>query len=184
MKRFGLLAMVAALWLSMVPQANAVVWSGTCLITARFNFSSPIRSFGTAPNYSINVGSVADLDPRSTGTQSCAVTQDPLEIGRATAVSASGTSIEWSCSAAVASGSWNQQWITPSGSSNPPSMFGSHTIDGTWGHWTLTMTADDLSVVGVAELTVHPMDATKVAQCPLVGLTSLTMVGELVFQDP
>jgi hypothetical protein len=184
MRRLGLAAMVMALSMTIVPQANASLWTGACAVNLRFNFSTPVRAFGTAPDYSISVSSVADVDPTKTGTQGCAVTLDPLEIGRGTSVSASGSSIEWSCAAAVSSGSWNQQWLDSSGSSTPPAMFGSHTVTGTWGNWQLTLVDDNLAVVGVADLTVAASDATKIAQCPLIGFTSLSMTGVLVFQDP
>jgi hypothetical protein len=176
--------MIMALAMTIVPQANAALWTGACAVNVRFNFATPVRAVGTAPDYSITVSSVADLDPLNSGTQGCAVTLDPLEIGRSTSVSATGSSVEWSCAAAVASGSWNQQWFDSSGSGSPPAMFGSHTVTGTWGDWVLTLTDASLTTVGVAELTLAPTEATKLAQCPLIGFTSLGMTGTLVFQDP
>ena len=86
MRRVGLVGMVVALVMAFVPQAGAALWSGACLVNVRFNFSTPVRAVGTAPNYSVNVSSVADVDPLKSGTQGCAVTLDPLEIGRGTAV--------------------------------------------------------------------------------------------------
>ena len=63
-------------------------------------------------------------------------------------------------------------------------MVGSHTVTGTWGDWQLTLIDDDLEVVGVADLTLAAGEATKLAQCPLIGFSSLSMTGVLVFQDP
>ncbi|MGH2754970.1 MAG: hypothetical protein ACRDLB_11115, partial [Actinomycetota bacterium] len=122
----------------------------------------------------------------SQGTQECAISLDALEFSRTTDISASGTSTEFSCSAVVASGSWDQEWRDSGGASSPTPMFGgTHTIDGTWGDWVLTIRDDDPAVViGVAQLTVDPGGATDFSQCPLVGLTRLRMVGAIVFQDP
>ena len=184
MRRIGLVGMIVALSMTMLPQADAALWTGACLVNVRFNFTTPVRTYGTAPDYSISVSSVADVDPTKSGTQGCAVTLDPLEIGRGTSVVANGSSTEWSCAAVVASGRWDQQWFDSSGSGSPPSMIGSHSMVGTWGHWTLALTDANLAVVGVAELTLAPGEATKLAQCPLIGFTSLGMTGTLVFQDP
>ena len=184
MRRIGLVCTIVALFAATVPQANAALWTGACAVNVRFNFATPIRGFGTAPDYSITVSSAADVDPTKSGTQGCGVTMDPLEIGRGTSVSATGSSTEWSCAAAVASGAWNQQWFDSSGSGSPPAMIGSHAVAGTWGDWELVLTDDNLAVIGVAALTINPTEAAKVAQCPLGGITSLGMVGTLVFQDP
>jgi hypothetical protein len=183
-RRLSLVVTLLALSMAIVPRAEASLWTGACAVNVRFSFSTPIRTVLTAPNYSVTVSQVADVDPTKTGSQGCAVTLDPLNIGRATAVSASGTSTEFSCSAVVASGGWNQQWVDSSGSGSPPPMVGSHTVSGTWGNWQLTLVDDNLAVVGVADLTVAASSAADLSQCPLNGLWSLTMTGVLVFQDP
>lgn len=174
---------VAALLASAVPPVNAGLYSGTCVLKVTFNFNSPVKTLNTAPGYSVSVSPAADVDPTWSGQQPCAVSLDPLSPARETSVSASGSSSIWACGGVLASGSWDQQWTDESGSASPSAVFGSHTITGTWGAWTLEVRNSSLSFVGVAELTVDPSDATKASRCPS-GFSSLTMTGVMAFQDP
>lgn len=164
-------------------EARASLWSGACLVSVTFNFENNIRLVDGAPDYSVELEALADLDVMRPGMQGCMITLDALEPSRATSGGGSGSSSEWSCAAAVGSGSWEQSWTDGSGSSSPPGFSGSHTITGSWNDWVLTVRNPSLNVVGVAHLSA-PFDTQEVDRCVLVGLSEVTMVGVLLFQDP
>jgi len=173
---------VAALMVGLVPNASAGLYSGSCQLVLTFNFSSGV-GLDTKPSYSISASPAVDLDPTWSGSQPCLVTLDAFNPTRETSVSGSGSSSIWACGAVLASGSWDQSWTNKSGGSSPSAIFGSHTITGSFGEWILEV-RNPLSFVGAAEMTVHPLDATKAAQCASGGFSSIRMIGTMVFQDP
>jgi hypothetical protein len=61
-------------------------------------------------------------------------------------------------------------------------MFGVHSIDGSWGEWTLSVQGVGSNEVGVAEMTVFPDDAHKIEKCTTTGFNRLRMIGVLVIQ--
>ncbi len=182
MKRLALFVLSIFVMGSMVP-VDASLWSGTCTVSVTFSFDQPIRLALTNPDYEVALGDFADIDPLKSGMQGCAITLDALEPSRATGGSGSGSSTEFSCSATVASGSWTQGFVDGSGAQSPPEFSGTHTLTGTWNNWVLTIRSDSLNVVGVAHLT-SPSASLSVDDCVLLGMNEITMVGQLVFQDP
>ncbi len=181
----GTAATLAAV-LASAPAAEASLWSGTCAVNVTFTFSSPVRSPDpttltvTRPSYSISVAPAADLNPLTSASEPCAVTLSGVDPFRETSVSASGTSTLWTCQATRAGGSWTQSW-----GGSPPAVSGSHAIVGGPDGWTMVVhNSPSLTFVGTMELVVHPGDTAKLAQCALGGITSLTMTGVMVFQDP
>ena len=168
------------------PSAQASLWSGTCALTLTFNFSSPVRSPDalnltvSTPSYSISVAPFTDLNPLTGAWEACAISLSGLDPFRETWVSAGGSSTVWTCEATDAGGTWNQSWYP-----SPPSVFGSHVITGGPDGWTMLVhNSPSLTFVGSIELTVHPDDALQLARCEVSGMTSLRLMGVMVFQDP
>ena len=165
--------------------ARADVWTGSCTLTVTFNFSSRVEGalalpWVTTPSYSISVGPAVDLNPLTGTWEPCVISLDALDPFSTTSVSASGSSNIWTCTSTLASGSWSQSWP-----SSAPSVVGSHLITGGPEGWTMTMhNWPTMNFVGTMDLTVHPSDALSLAQCETRGLSSLTMIGEMEFQDP
>lgn len=153
--------------------AQASVWTGACPVQVDFSFGSKVRSAATLsrPSYSVSISNALGLP--------CAVSLEVSQPLRTTSGGGNGTSLVWTCESTYASGSWSQQW-----SPSLPPVSGSHVITGTWGDWTLIATSSSLNYAGVAALTVHPLQAAKLLQCETGGITSLSMLGTMVFQDP
>lgn len=138
----------------------------------------------TAPSYSLTLEPAVDLNPLAAGQQACAITLDAFEPLRSTSGGGSGVSTLWTCEFALGSGSWNQSWTDSSGAHSPPSVSGSHLLTGTWGSWTLVVNTPSLNFVGVAHLTTQAFENLKAPACAGAGVSSLTMIGQMVFQDP
>ena len=166
------------------PASGVSLWSAACALNLRFDFNSPIRATGTAPGYDLIVTASQDLDPQAGGLQTCASTVETAELLRSTIVDADGSSSLWSCSAVLASGNWDQEWVDSGGDRSPPSLEGGHTIAGTWGDWQLVVRDQALTTVGVGQFTVDARDADLISDCPLVGVTTLRMTGAVFYQDP
>lgn len=180
----GALALLTLL-LPMAPAGANALFTGACAVRVQINFKQDIRLTGTSPDYDISLNGAVDLDGSATGTQACVLTFDLLEPLRRTSASGTGDSTTWSCTSAFSSGSWTQTFRKSDGSLSPDSVSGTHTIAGTWDAWTLEVTTPGLNFVGVAELTLEGLQENqKLEQCLLVGVSSLTMVGTMVFQDP
>lgn len=184
MRRSILIIMSLTVWAAAMPSANAALWTGSCILGLKLDFTSPVRMTGTAPSYTITMEPTIDLDPTVSGVQPCVVTLDADQVSRSTSISASGSSTMWSCSSTLASGSWNQSWTDRHGFANPPTLFGSHTMTGTWNDWILGIDNAELSVLGVAHLSVQQQEHGKLADCAGGGFRTLRLNGVLVFQDP
>lgn len=185
LRRMALLSLHVAL-LSLVPTApaNAGIFTGTCVLNVTFQFFSPVNGTTSAPSYSVSISpSAADFDPLWSGTQPCAVSGD-VSPARTTVGGGSGSSTIWSCGAVLASGDWDQSWFNRSGNAGPPSLNGSHTITGTWDNWEMVVRNPSLSFTGNIHLTLSPFENSKALGCAGGGITSLTMIGVMVFQDP
>lgn len=182
-KRMALILLaVSTIALGAPAPANATVFTGSCALNLTFSFHTRVRpasSLQTAVGYDVTATSARDLDPLAAGSQPCVVDTDALNPFRTTDAAGSGNSLAWTCEFASGTGSWNQSW-TP----DPAPLFGSHTISGPWGDWTLIVNSPSLNFAGVAHLTVDPADATSLAQCETGGISSLRMTGVMYFQDP
>jgi hypothetical protein len=183
-KRPFLLALVVCLFWNVTP-AHATIFTGTCAIALDFEFSSPIRSITSASaprastSYEASIRGAADLQPIEPGIQACIVDNTPTSPFKGTFGFASGNAISWTCEATAGSGSWQQDWVP-----DPGVVFGVHTIAGTWGNWVMVVNNESLSFTGTANLTVAPADETKLADCERSGISNLSMVGVMHFQDP
>lgn len=168
--------LVAALLLliPLAAPAEAGIWTGSCPVSVQVSFNSPIRLADTHPGYSISMSSFLP--------DTCVVTLDPLAPLRSTGGGGNGSSTLWSCSSVLASGSWSQSWTGDT--SNPPSVSGSHVITGTWDDWVLEIVNPSLSFTGVAHLRLAPIEQLKTLNCATGSVSSISMVGVLVFQDP
>ena len=169
-----------------VPGAHALPWSGTCSLALTFQFGSPVRSATASagpvsrPTYSIQVAPATDLNAATSAIEPCVIEPGGLAPFRTTSIAASGSSTVWTCEGTEAAGSWQQSW-TPS---PPPMVSGSHVITGGPQTWTLVIYNYPAGrYIAAMELTVHPADAAKLAQCELGGMTSLRMMGLLEFQS-
>jgi hypothetical protein len=162
------IALCAALVGAIATPANASVWTGACVISVTFNFTSPVEAVGTSPDYTLS---------GSGGL--CGVSLDVFNPTRTTLIDGGGSSRSWTCGSTVGEGTWDESW-----NPNPPAVFGNHLITGTWGDWTIVVSNSSLSFAGVAEMTVDPSDAGKLVQCARTGISSLKMIGVLTFQDP
>lgn len=172
--------LIALLMLVGVPQpAHAALWSGACALDVRFVFSEPIQPTGSNPNYTVTVTPAVDLDTGWPGSQPCLSSLD-VDPFRSTSVVASGSSSLWTCGAVLASGPWDQGWQNQAGAFTPPAVFGSHSITGAWGAWTVLITSPSLNFTGVIELTLDT--GTPTPAC--IGATSVRTTGVMVFQDP
>lgn len=161
------------------PPARANLWTGSCLLQVTVSFDFPVRPPLASTSYRIEAWGAADLDVTTSGLQSCAATL----AGRAfsgTSVVGEGSAVVWSCTETVAIGSWDQSFDAE----GPPNFVGTHVLTGPWGAWTLHVQSPSLNVLGVGELTLHPLDATKTLGCGVGSIESVTMVGVLAFQDP
>lgn len=186
-RRLGSISAIALAFLALfAPSAQASLWSGSCTVLVTIGFNSGIKATSlTAPGYSLTLEPAVDLNPLAAGQQACAITLDPLEPLRSTSGGGTGSSTLWTCEFALGTGSWNQSWTDSSGAPSPPSVFGaSHLITGTWGAWTLVVNSPSLNFVGVAQLTTQAVENLKAPACAGAGVGSLTMIGEMVFQDP
>jgi len=182
-RRVTVTAGVLALLASGSP-AQAGTWVGACALDVTFNFTTPVRATNAValtvsrPNYSISVAQAKDLDPLTGGVQACHVSPALLAPFRSTWAWGGGESWVWTCEVTDAGGTWNEGW-----SSSIPLVYGSHVIEGGPGGWSMTVhDSPSLRFVGTMELTVHPDDAVKLAQCRTSGMTSLKMTGILTFQ--
>jgi hypothetical protein len=187
LKKTALVALMSlqTLLVPMTPATAANLYTGACAVRVKIDFVDPIRLTGTFPRYDITLSGAVDLDSASVGVQACALTFDTFEPLRRTDASGKGNSTMWSCSSVLSSGSWNQTFQTRTGMFVPSSVFGTHTLTGTWDAWTLEVANPDFTFVGVAELTLDgAAQNQKVGDCVLAGVWSLTMIGTMVFQDP
>ena len=151
-----------------IPSANASIWGGACTLSLEFFFNSPVRATATAPSYSVDASG-----------STCTSSADLSRLVFQTFGGGNGSSILWSCDATAAEGSWSQGF-----SSGLPPVGGSHVITGTDGAWVLVALDSDLTFAGIAELTVAPSDATKLATCHTSGMSSIAMTGVMEFVDP
>lgn len=159
--------------------ARADLWTGACTLRVTLYFHAPVRPPLSGPNYDIEASAAADLDLTKPGAQACATTLTGT-LSSGTAGGGSGTAAAWSCGTTVASGSWQQSFDAE----GPAGFFGTHTLTGTWGAWTLEVQSQSLNVVGVGEFTLQAAEALKTPSCVSGSISSVTMIGELVFQDP
>lgn len=183
----SILCLVAALLPPAQAQAKAnALFTGACAVEVTIEFDSPVSLTGTRPDYDISLEGAVDLDASTAGQQACALTFDTFDPLRRTAAGGSGDSTLWSCTSAASSGSWTQSFLDGNGMQSPDTVFGTHSIFGTWDAWTLEVTTPSLNFVGVAELTLQSVNENEklLNECVLIGVRSLTMVGVMVFQDP
>jgi hypothetical protein len=158
------------------PPAHATVFSGACAVSVNFSFNSPVTATPKSIGYSVALGPARTV---TQVTRGCVTDVSPLSPFRSTSGSGSGHAVTWTCEAAVGLGTWEQSWDP-----DPPPMSGAHSIAGTWGDWTMVVNSSALNFVGEMELTVDPADAAKLAQCATSGISSLSMIGIMHFQDP
>lgn len=163
-----------------VTPARANLWTVTCSLRITLAFRSPVRPPLANPTYDLDVAGLADLDIGRVGTQPCASTLTGTQPLIGTGVWGSGFAPVWSCGLSLGSGSWNQSFD----SEGPAGFSASHTITGSWGAWTVEVLSPSLNVVGVGEFTLQAVEALKTPQCASGVLDSVTMVGQMVFQDP
>lgn len=159
--------------------ARADLWTGSCVLRVMIDFRAPVRPPLSGPNYDIYAGPGADLDLAQGGAQSCVRTFSSQPVG-STFAEGFGTATAWSCGTTLARGSWTQVFDEE----GPQEFSGTHVLTGTWGAWTLHVQSHDLRVLGVAELTLDPLEAGKTPTCATAALESLTLAGTIVFQDP
>lgn len=159
--------------------ARADLWTGACTLRVEVTFRSPARPPLSSPNYDIQAYGAVDLDPTTSGIQPCVRTLSG-EVFGGTFAGGSGTALAWSCAATLARGSWSQSFDAE----GPPAFSGSHVLTGAWGAWTLQVQSASLNVVGVGELALQAAEAVKTPSCATGYLSSVTMIGTLVFQDP
>ena len=159
--------------------ARADLWTGACTLRLTLYFGAPVRPPLSGPSYDIEAAGAADLDLTKAGTQPCATTLTGA-LSSGTAAGGSGRAAAWSCGITVASGSWQQSFDAE----GPAGFFGTHTLFGAWGAWTLVVQSQSLNVIGVGEFTLQAAEALKTPACASGSISSVTMVGELVFQDP
>ena len=155
------ISLVVMLFATALPQANAALSTGACVITLNFNFNGTVGLL-SSPSFSYSGG----------GT--CAATLGG-DVVQSTSINGSGASVLWNCGAAVATGSWDQTF-----SSNIPNAFGSFVLSPVNGAYVLAVTAPGL--VGTAQMTT--IDAVPLATCATNPVESLTLVGVMEFQDP
>jgi hypothetical protein len=173
-------ALAAALVGGSVTPARANLWTGACALRVTVDFGAPVRPPLASPTYDLDIAGLADLDLTTTGIQPCATTLTGTHPFTGTSVSGSGFAPVWSCAATIGSGSWSQSFDQE----GPAPFSGSHTLTGSWGAWTLEIASPTLNVVGVGEFTLQAVEAGKTPQCATGSIDSVTMVGEIVFQDP
>jgi hypothetical protein len=178
-RKFLLAAAVGALFASMVPPAQAGLWSGACAVRVTINFRSPVRPPLDNVAYDLTLEGLSDLDLTKAGTQSCVTTLTGEATG-GTYAGGSGVASVWSCAGVVAQGTWHQSF-DPEG---PQGFSGTHALTGGWGAWTLSVANSSLNVLGAGELTLQAVEALKTPTCATGTLSSVTMVGTLAFQDP
>lgn len=159
--------------------AHAGLWTGACDVLVQISFRSPTRPPLSSPNYDIQVTGAVDLDPTTPGLQPCVHTLSGEAFG-ATFAGGSGNALAWSCAGTVARGSWSQSF----GAEGPAPFSGTHVLTGPWGAWTLQVQSHSLNVVGVGNFVLQAAEATKTPSCATGSLSSVTMIGTLVFQDP
>lgn len=170
----------AVLVVAAAPPARANLWTGVCTLRLTIQFRSPAQAPLDNPTYDLDVAGLADLDPVRSGTQPCAATFSGTPPFTETSVDGTGSASVWSCAAVVGRGSWDQSF----GPEGPAGFTGSHTLSGTWGAWTIEVLSPTLNVVGAGHFTLQAVEATKTPQCVAGSIDSLTLVGEVVFQDP
>lgn len=172
MRRAAVVTAVLVAVSGFMPTSSADIWTGSCALTLKFSFDSPVRSVTakvlTAPGYAISA---------TAGT--CVVSLDFLNPLRSTSIGGGGSSVMWTCESVLGSGSWDQSW-----SPDPPAVSGFHILSGSWGAWTLVVNDGSLNFAGTISLTLHPLDAAKTVQCVTSGITSVRMTGVMVFEDP
>lgn len=159
--------------------ARAGLWSGACALRLTISFSSGARPPLSSPSYGLSATGAADLDLLKPGIQACATTVTGA-ISSATGAGGTGQALAWSCGTTVATGSWSQSFDAE----GPAGFSGTHALTGTWGDWTLEVHSNELNVFGVGNFVLQPGEATKTTSCAIGSLDSVTMIGELVFQDP
>lgn len=164
---------VVLMW-SATPPAQASIFSGSCPIQVNFTFESRVSGLPTlsAPGYSVTISNYSGIP--------CVVAPDLAQPLRLTSGGGNGSSSIWTCEATLGQGSWSQSW----GSGFPAVTSGSHLISGTWGSWTMLVRSSSLNFIGLAELTINPSQASGLVQCEQSGISSLSMIGTMVFQDP
>lgn len=159
----AVLCLVVAMTATSVPNANAALSTGVCVIGLTFTFDSPI-SAASAPDFSFSGG----------GT--CAATLGGSPTG-SVSIWGDGGSVIWNCAGVVATGgNWNQVF-----SQQIPNVNGSFTIAPVNGAYVFTVTGPGF--VGTAQMTLLT-DAASIATCPLNSVRSLSMAGVMEFQDP
>ncbi|HEX2295164.1 MAG TPA: hypothetical protein VHN37_07640 [Actinomycetota bacterium] len=159
--------------------ARAALWTGACALRATIDFHSPARAPLSTPSYGLSVTGAADLDLMTAGVQPCAFTLAGSAFG-GTSAGGEGNAVVWSCAETVARGSWDQSFDDE----GPAGFSGTHVLTGSWGAWTLHVQSSSLNAVGVGEMTLQAAEALETPSCAAGQLSSVTMVGVLVFQDP
>jgi hypothetical protein len=173
---------VAALLVGMAQPARAVVWSGSCALSVRFNFSPYVTSatstpgMVSSPDYWLTVGPAADLNPTTTTKEPCAASLAGVPPIISTAVTAEGTATAWTCEGILGGGRWTQSW-----GGGLPTVSGTHTVSGGPGGITITITSLP-SANFVAEIELVVTDALRMAQCGIGSILSLQTTGIMQFQ--
>ena len=178
-RKFLLAAILGAMFASVVPPAHAGLWSGACAVRVTMDFRSPVRPPLASAGYDLSLEGLVDLDLTKSGMQSCVTTLTGEATG-GTYAGGSGVASVWSCAGVVAQGTWHQSF-DPEG---PDGFSGTHALTGGWGAWTLSVANSSLNVLGAGELTLQAVETLKTPSCATGTLSSVTMVGTLVFQDP
>lgn len=174
------IAMSGALIGSTQP-ADAIVWSGSCALNVRFNFSPYVTSVASDPgwvsnpDYWLTVTPAVDLNPLTGIKESCAATLTGVPPFVPTSVSAEGTTATWSCEGVLGSGGWTQSW-----NGAIADVYGTHTITGSPESILLTITSFPAASF-VAEMELAVVDPLRQAQCHIGSILSLQTTGVMEF---
>ena len=181
MRRTVVALAISLMVLGTTQPADAVVWSGSCALSVRFNFSPYVNSATASPtsiatpDYWLTVNPLVDLNPTTTTKEPCAASLAGTPPIMTTSVTASGTATAWTCEGIVGGGSWSQNW-----GAAMPAVSGAHTLEGGPGGILITITnLPATDVVGQIELAVS--DPLRMAQCGLGSIVSLQTVGIMEF---
>ena len=167
--------------IGLIQPAQAVVWSGSCALSVRFDFSPYVTSAAaspgsvTSPNYWLTVTPLVDLNPTTTAKEPCTASMAGVPPIVSTSVTAAGTATAWTCEAILGGGGWSQSW-----GGSIPSVSGAHTLKGGPGGILITIT-DFPAANFVAEIELAVTDPLRLAQCELGSILSLQTAGIMEF---
>ena len=161
--------------------AGAIVWSGSCALSVRFNFSPHVTSAASDPgwvsnpDYWLTVSPLVDLNPTTGEQEPCAASLAGVPPFMPTTVTAEGRATAWTCEGILGGGGWTQSW-----NGSMPTVWGSHTVTGGPGGILITIT-DYPSANFVAEIELAVVDPLRMAQCQIGSILSLQTVGIMEF---